>query len=87
MRQCRRITPGHQRPDGADSAKRALREALSAVQRLLAPVLPFATEEADATIALDSIPAIFAIAYHSLVGSSGPVSRASSVIGCFAILG
>jgi valyl-tRNA synthetase len=34
-----------QRPEGADSAKRALREALSAVQRLLAPILPFAAEE------------------------------------------
>jgi valyl-tRNA synthetase len=33
------------RPDGADSAKRALREALSAIQRLFAPVLPFAAEE------------------------------------------
>ncbi|MGE5211554.1 MAG: valine--tRNA ligase, partial [Acidobacteriota bacterium] len=38
-------TYDEQRPDGADSAKRALREALSAVQRLLAPVLPFAAEE------------------------------------------
>jgi valyl-tRNA synthetase len=35
-----------QRPDGAESAKRALREALSAVQRLFAPILPFASEEA-----------------------------------------
>ena len=35
-----------QRPEGADSAKRALREALGAVQRLFAPVLPFAAEEA-----------------------------------------
>jgi valyl-tRNA synthetase len=33
-------------PDAADSAKRALRTALSTVQRLLAPILPFATEEA-----------------------------------------
>jgi valyl-tRNA synthetase len=32
--------------DGAASARRALREALSALQRLLAPLLPFATEEA-----------------------------------------
>jgi valyl-tRNA synthetase len=38
-------TYDERRPDGADSAKRALREALSAVQRLLAPVLPFAAEE------------------------------------------
>ncbi len=34
-----------ERPEGADSAKRALREALSALQRLLAPILPFAAEE------------------------------------------
>jgi valyl-tRNA synthetase len=34
------------RPDAADSAKRALREALGTLQRLLAPVLPFAAEEA-----------------------------------------
>ncbi len=33
-------------PDAAASARRALREALSSIQRLLAPVLPFATEEA-----------------------------------------
>ena len=33
-------------PEQAASARRALGEALSAVQRLLAPVLPFATEEA-----------------------------------------
>jgi valyl-tRNA synthetase len=33
------------RVDAADSAKRALREALSVLQRLLAPFLPFATEE------------------------------------------
>jgi valyl-tRNA synthetase len=33
-------------PDAAASARRALREALSACQRLLAPILPFATEEA-----------------------------------------
>lgn len=32
--------------DEANSARRALREALSACQRLLAPILPFATEEA-----------------------------------------
>ncbi len=38
-------TYDEQHPEGADSAKRALREALSAVQRLLAPVLPFAAEE------------------------------------------
>jgi valyl-tRNA synthetase len=38
-------TYDEQRPEGADSAKRALREALSAVQRLLAPILPFAAEE------------------------------------------
>jgi valyl-tRNA synthetase len=30
------------RPDAADSAKRALREALGAMQRLFAPILPFA---------------------------------------------
>ena len=34
------------RPDAADSAKRALRAALSTVQRLFAPVLPFVSEEA-----------------------------------------
>jgi valyl-tRNA synthetase len=34
------------RPDAADSAKRALREALGAMQRLFAPTLPFAAEEA-----------------------------------------
>jgi valyl-tRNA synthetase len=34
------------RSEAADSAKRALRTALSTLQRLLAPVLPFATEEA-----------------------------------------
>ena len=34
-----------QRPEGADSAKRALREALGTLQRLFAPVLPFAAEE------------------------------------------
>jgi valyl-tRNA synthetase len=39
-------TYDEQRPEGADSAKRALREALSAVQRLFAPILPFAAEEA-----------------------------------------
>ncbi len=39
-------TYDEQRPDGADSAKRALREALSALQRLFAPILPFAAEEA-----------------------------------------
>lgn len=33
-------------PDAAASARRALREALSAIQRLLAPIVPFATEEA-----------------------------------------
>jgi valyl-tRNA synthetase len=33
------------RPEAADSAKRALRAALSTVQRLLAPILPFAAEE------------------------------------------
>ena len=38
-------TYDEQRPAEADSAKRALREALSAVQRLFAPILPFATEE------------------------------------------
>ena len=38
-------TYDEQRPDGADSAKRALREALSAIQRLFAPMLPFAAEE------------------------------------------
>ena len=39
-------TYNDERPEGADSAKRALREALSALQRLLAPILPFAAEEA-----------------------------------------
>ncbi len=34
------------RPDAADSAKRALREALGAMQRMFAPILPFAAEEA-----------------------------------------
>ena len=34
------------RPDAADSAKRALRAALSTIQRLFAPILPFAGEEA-----------------------------------------
>ncbi len=38
-------TYDEQRPEGADSAKRALREALSAMQRLFAPTLPFAAEE------------------------------------------
>ena len=33
-------------PDAATSARRALRESLSSMQRLLAPFLPFATEEA-----------------------------------------
>ena len=33
------------------------------------------------------MPAILAIAYHSLVGSSGPVSSCSSVIGCVGIAG
>lgn len=33
-------------PEAAASARRALREALSAIQRLLAPIVPFATEEA-----------------------------------------
>ena len=35
-----------ERPAGAESAKRALREALSTLQRLFAPILPFAAEEA-----------------------------------------
>jgi valyl-tRNA synthetase len=35
-----------ERPDSADSAKRALREALGVIQRLFAPTLPFASEEA-----------------------------------------
>src|SRR6056297_1835191 len=34
------------RPEAADSAKRALREALGTLQRLFAPILPFAAEEA-----------------------------------------
>jgi hypothetical protein len=33
------------------------------------------------------MPAIFAIAYHSFVGSSGPVSSWSSVIGWVACRG
>lgn len=33
-------------PEAAASARRALREALSTIQRLLAPIVPFATEEA-----------------------------------------
>ncbi len=39
-------TYNDERPEGADSAKRALREALGALQRLFAPILPFAAEEA-----------------------------------------
>ncbi len=39
-------TYDEQRPEAADSAKRALREALGAIQRLFAPILPFAAEEA-----------------------------------------
>jgi valyl-tRNA synthetase len=35
-----------QGPDAANSALRALREALGSIQRLFAPMLPFATEEA-----------------------------------------
>ena len=51
------------RPDAADSAKRALREALSALQRLLAPVLPFAAEEAwswwnDSSVHLAAWPTV-----------------------------
>ncbi len=34
------------RPDAADSAKRALRHTLDVLQRLFAPILPFAAEEA-----------------------------------------
>jgi valyl-tRNA synthetase len=49
------------RPEAADSAKRALRAALSTVQRLFAPILPFATEESwrwwnDSTIHLAPWP-------------------------------
>ena len=39
-------TYDERRPAAADSAKRALREALGVVQRLFAPILPFAAEEA-----------------------------------------
>jgi len=39
-------TYSEREPAAADSAKRALRTALSALQRLFAPTLPFATEEA-----------------------------------------
>jgi valyl-tRNA synthetase len=39
-------TYNEQRPEAADSAKRALRTALAALQGLFAPTLPFATEEA-----------------------------------------
>jgi valyl-tRNA synthetase len=49
------------RPEAADSAKRALRAALSTVQRLFAPILPFAAEESwrwwnDTTIHLAPWP-------------------------------
>jgi valyl-tRNA synthetase len=39
-------TYNEQRPEAADSAKRALRTALAALQGLFAPTLPFATEDA-----------------------------------------
>jgi valyl-tRNA synthetase len=39
-------TYNEQQPEAADSAKRALRTALAAIQGLFAPTLPFATEEA-----------------------------------------
>jgi valyl-tRNA synthetase len=39
-------TYNEQRPEAANSAKRALRTALAALQGLFAPTLPFATEEA-----------------------------------------
>jgi valyl-tRNA synthetase len=50
------------RPDAADSSKRALRTALSTVQRLFAPILPFTSEEAwswwnDGSVHLASWPA------------------------------
>ncbi|NND74761.1 MAG: valine--tRNA ligase, partial [Ilumatobacter sp.] len=37
---------GSRGPDAANSALRALREALGSIQRLFAPIIPFATEEA-----------------------------------------
>jgi valyl-tRNA synthetase len=39
-------TYNEDKPEAADSAKRALRTALATVQRLFAPTLPFVTEEA-----------------------------------------
>ncbi|MFK8024283.1 MAG: valine--tRNA ligase [Ilumatobacter sp.] len=44
-------------PDAATSARRALREALGSIQRLLAPFLPFATEEAWSWWHDTSVPA------------------------------
>ena len=53
-------------------------------RRVITPMLlvVLALGLTDILFALDSIPAIFAIAYASLVGSRCPVSNVSSRIGC-----
>ncbi len=54
---------------------------MALIQRLVAECI--ALQDKFAGIAeMKLLPAIFAIAYASLVGSSGPVSSASSVMGC-----